>query len=93
MLFRSGGSVIDVTSAITNLTTDATDACSLVDGSQGQIKIIAMVTGTNTPVAVITPDNLDGGSTVSLNVVGDTVMLLFNDGGWQVIGGNSAVIA
>jgi hypothetical protein len=89
----AGGSVIDVTSAITNLTTDATDACSLANGSQGQIKIIAMVTGTNTPVAVITPDSLDGGSTVSLNAVGDTAMLLFNDGGWQVIGGNSAVIA
>jgi len=51
----AGGSVIDITSAITNLVTDATDACSLADGAQGQIKLVAMVTGTNAPVAVITP--------------------------------------
>tara|TARA_B100000809_G_scaffold187038_1_gene185287 strand:+ start:231 stop:674 length:444 start_codon:yes stop_codon:yes gene_type:complete len=84
---------IDVTSAITNLITDGTDAVTFADGAMGQIKIVAMVTGTNTPVAVITPDNLDGGSNVSLNAVGDTVMLLWNDGAWQVIGGNGAVVA
>ena len=84
---------IDVTSAITNLITDGTDAVTLADGSMGQIKIVAMVTGTNTPVAVITPDNLDGGSNISLNAVGDTAMLLWNDGAWQVIGGNGAVVA
>ena len=84
---------IDVTSAITNLITDGTDAVSLADGAMGQIKIVAMVTGTNTPVAVITPDNLDGGSNISLNAVGDTAMLLWNDGAWQVIGGNGAVVA
>ena len=84
---------IDVTSAITNLITDGTDAVSLADGAMGQIKIVALVTGTNTPVAVITPDNLDGGSNISLNAVGDTAMLLWNDGAWQVIGGNGAVVA
>ena len=84
---------IDVTSAITNLITDGTDAVTLADGAMGQIKIGAMVTGTNTPVAVITPDNLDGGSNISLNAVGDTAMLLWNDGAWQVIGGNGAVVA
>ena len=84
---------IDVTSAITNLITDGTDAVTLADGAMGQIKIVAMVTGTNTPVAVITPDNLDGGSNISLNAVGDTAMLLWNDGAWQVIGGNGAVVA
>ncbi len=89
----AGGSVIDITSAITNLVTDATDACSLADGAQGQIKLVAMVTGTNAPVAVITPTNLDGGTAVTLNAVGDTVMLIFNDGAWQVIGGNGAVVA
>ena len=84
---------IDVTSAITNLITDGTDAVSLADGAMGQIKIVAMVTGTNTPVATITPDNLDGGSNITLNAVGDTAMLLWNDGAWQVIGGNGAVVA
>jgi hypothetical protein len=84
---------VDVTSAITNLVTDGSDAVTLADGTQGQIKIVAMVTGTNTPVATITPTNLDGGTTVTLNAVGDTAMLLFNDGGWQIIGGNGAVVA
>ena len=52
-----------------------------------------MVTGTNTPIATITPTNLDGGTTITLNAVGDTVLLIFNDGAWQVIGGNGAVVA
>ena len=89
----AGGSVIDVTSAITNLTTDATDAASLAAGTQGQIKIVCMTAGTNTPVAVITPAALDGGTTITLNAVGDSVVLLYNDSAWIVIGGNSAVVA
>ena len=84
---------INVTSAITNLITDGTDAVALADGTQGQIKLVTMVTGTNSPVASITPTNLDGGTTITLNAVGDTVLLIFNDGAWQVIGGNGAVVA
>ena len=84
---------IDVTSAITNLTSDGTDAVTLADGTQGQIKIVCMTAGTNTPVATITPTNLDGGTTVTLNAVGASAVLLFNDSAWVVIAGNSAVIA
>ena len=84
---------IDVSSAITNLVTDGTDAVTFPDGAAGQIKIVAMVTGTNPPIATITPANLDGGTTVTLNAVGDTAMFLWNDGAWQVIGGNGAVVA
>ncbi|SVD91774.1 uncharacterized protein METZ01_LOCUS444628, partial [marine metagenome] len=39
------------------------------------------------------PANLDGGSYVELDAVGDTVVLLFNDGAWQIIGGHGYTVA
>ena len=41
----------------------------------------------------ITPTNLDGGSYVALDAVGDTVVLLFNDSAWKIIGGNGYTVA
>ena len=90
----SGAGAADVTSAITNSTTSAAgQVVTLADGTQGQIKIICHVALSNSGTAVITPTNLDGGTTITLNAVGDSVVLLFNDSAWIIIGGNSAVVA
>ena len=91
----TGAGAADVTSAITNVTTSAaSQTITLANGVQGQIKIITHVALSNSGTAVIDPDGtLHGGSTITLNAVGDTVVLLYNNSGWQVIGGNSAVVA
>ena len=85
--------VADVTSAITEINaTSATGAISLADGTDGQIKtIIAIGTGSNN--IVITPTNLRGGSTITLNAEGETVQCLFKNSKWNVIGGHDFVVA
>ena len=47
--------------------------------------------GTN--AITITPANLRGGTTVTLNAPGETVTLLFKNSNWNVIGGNGFVVA
>ena len=90
----TGAGTADVTSAITNCTSSAAgQVVTLADGIQGQIKIICHIALSNSGTIVLTPPSLDGGSTVVLNAVGDSVMLLFNDSAWIVIGGNSAVLS
>ena len=82
----SGAGTANLTTAITNCTsTGASQVVALGDGVQGQIKIIChIVDGGDVRV---TPTNLDGGSYFTLDAVGDTVVLIFNDSAWQAIGG------
>jgi len=84
---------INTTSAITEVNqTGGATALSLADGTNGQIKtFIAIGTGANT--ITITPTNLRGGSTITLNAEGETVQCLFKNSNWNVIGGNGFVVA
>ena len=92
-LSGAGTTVIaNITAPITNCTsTGATQVVSLANGAQGQVKICSH-TADGGDVR-ITPANLDGGSYVALDAVGDTVVLLFNDGAWQIIGGHGYTVA
>ena len=64
----------------------------MADGTNGQIKtFIAIGTGANT--ITITPTNLRGGSTITLNAEGETVQCLFKNSNWNVIGGHGFVVA
>ena len=65
----------------------------MIDGTvDGQIKtIIAVGTGGNN--IVITPTNLRGGSTITLNGEGETVTCMFKSSKWNVIAGNGYTIA
>jgi hypothetical protein len=58
---------------------------SLADGAQGQVKIVSHIVDGGS--VRVTPTNLDGGTYVTLDAVGDTVVFLFNDSAWQIIGG------
>ena len=90
----STSTAIDTDSAITEV--DATSAgapCTMGDGANGQIKIIINVSGSGTNAVVITPSNLRGGSTITLDAPGETVMCIFKNSNWNVIGGNGFVIA
>ena len=40
----------------------------------------------------VTPTTLDGGSYATLDAIGDTVVLLWNDSAWQIIGGNGYAV-
>lgn len=63
------------------------DIFTLADGTQGQIVVCVLKTATG--VATITPATFLGGTSVTLNAAGDSVMLRFQTTlGWSVIGGN-----
>ena len=88
----SGAGVINITTAITNCTsTGAGQVVSIADSTQaGQIKIVThTVDGGDVRV---TPATLDGGSYATLDAVGDTVVLIWNDSAWQIIGGNGYAV-
>jgi hypothetical protein len=85
---------VNVTTAITTINaTSATHTCALADGADGQIKTIINVSTSGTNAITITPTNLRGGTTLTLNAVGETVMLLFKNSRWNVIGGHGYTLA
>jgi len=63
------------------------DTFTLADGTEGQIMTIAMASSTGT--ATITPTNLRGGTSVTFNAAGDSVVLQFIASEWNILGGNS----
>ncbi len=86
--------VSDVTSAITEINaTSATGAISLADGTDGQVKIFINVSTSGTNNVVITPTNLRGGTTITLNAEGETAICLFKNSKWNVIGGHGFAVA
>ena len=83
---------IDVTTSITHVdTTAGAHAGAMANGTNGQIKIITMITDGGD--SVITPAALTGYSTITLNDVGDTVVCLFTNSSWTVISNMGATLA
>ena len=90
----SSTTAVDVTSAITEINaTSATHSCALADGVDGQIKIIIDTATSGTNAITITPANLRGYSTITLNAPGESVTCLFKNSNWNVIANNGAVLA
>ena len=90
----STSAAIDVTSAVTEIdATSATAPVTLADGSNGQLKIILNVSSSGTNAITITPSNLRGGTTITLNAPGESVMCIFKNSNWNVIAGNGYVLA
>jgi hypothetical protein len=84
----------DTSSPVTEV--DATSAgapCTLANGENGQIVIILNVSTTGTNAVVITPSNLRGGTTITLNAPGESVMCIFKNSNWNVIGGHNFTVA
>ena len=78
----TGGGAISITTGVTLITTTGTEAYTLADGVEGQIKIISMkVDGGD---AIVTPDNLVGYTSVTLNNVKDNFTLLYQSTGWVI---------
>ena len=92
----STSTAVDVTSAVTEV--DATSAnapCTLADGANGQIKIIINVSTGGANAVTITPANLRvaSGTGIVLNNPGETVMSIFKNSKWNIIGGNGFSVA
>ena len=90
----SSATAIDVTSAVTEVNaTSATHAGSLDDGVAGQIKMILNTSTGGTNNVVITPDNLAGGTTITLDAPGESAVCIFKASKWYVIGGHNPTVA
>lgn len=82
---------VNVTTSITHINSSSgVLALTLADGSQGQVKIITMITAGNN--AVLTPSNLANGSTITFDAVGESVVLVFTNSNWVVVSAVGATI-
>ena len=75
---------------------DATSGAAPVtvaNGSDGQIKIIINKSASGSNAVTITPASFVSGSTVNIDAPGRSVILMYKDSNWNVIGGNGQVVA
>jgi len=90
----STSTAIEVTNPVTEVNaTSAAAPCTLADGANGQMKTIINVSTAGTNAITITPANLRGGSTVTLNAPGETATLIFKNSNWNVMAGWGFVVA
>ena len=90
----STSTAIEVTNAVTEVNaTSAAAPCTIADGANGQMKTIINVSTAGTNAITITPANLRGGSSVTLNAPGETVTLIFKNSNWNVMAGHGFVVA
>ena len=90
----STSSAIEITNPVTEVNaTSAAAPVTLADGANGQIKIILNVSTGGTNAVTITPSNLRGGTSITLNAPGESVMCIFKNSNWNVIGGHNFTVA
>ena len=82
----SGAVVCPLTEVYTGYTTSATGdiTIALADGVAGQMKIIKCETKVTSDV-IITPTNLAGYATITLDTTGDVALLVFDGTNWQIV--------
>ena len=84
---------VDITSAVTEVNaTSAIATLTLADGANGQIKTIINISTSGTNAVTITPSNLRGFTSATLNAPGETVTLMFKNSNWNVIGTGGTVV-
>ena len=87
---------VTVTESTTLVNATAESApCTLEDGTDGQVKIIINKSTGATNTVDITPANFNAGSGTKVNIdaPGRSVMLMFKDSKWNVLGGNGQVVS
>jgi len=93
----SGAGAVAITGGVHEVTTTGTgDALTLANGTAGQrLCVVYVAEGAGGDTAVITPATFAGGSTITLNNLGDSCDLVYSStGGWYVLGlGGAAAVA
>ena len=87
----SGAGAILTTSLTTKWTTTGANAGTLMDGFEGQVKVIVLVVDGGD--GTLTPSNLANYTTITFNDIGDSVVLQFLTGEWWVIANNGCTLA
>lgn len=89
----SGAGAVNVTTGVTKLTTTgSSQALTMADGVNGQLKsIVHEVDGGS---AILTPTTKTGFSTITFTAVGDSATLVFvTTRGWMILAVNGATVA
>ena len=92
----SSSLAVSVTESTTLINATAADApVTLEDGGDGQVKIIINKSTGGTNAVTITPANFNAGAGTKVNIdaPGRSVMLMFKDSKWNVLGGNGQVVS
>jgi hypothetical protein len=102
----SAAGAVTLTESITNLTLAGTSqALTLADGAQGQIKIITCIDGSGAGTMTLTPTNLAGASTIAWTQgtdgpitaggsgTGATWVGIFNNSKWHTLAAVGVTIA
>ena len=79
----SGPGAISLTETVTYITTTGTDAYTLADGTEGQLKLIIMKGDGGD--GTLTPDNLVGFTAIRFTDVNNSAVLLSGSTGWNII--------
>ena len=90
----STSNAVTVTESTTLI--DATSGAApatLADGADGQVKIIINKSTGGSNAVTITPASFVAGTTINIDAPGRSVICMFKDSKWNVIGGNGFVIA
>ena len=88
----SGAGAVDVTNTVTEVTSTGADALTLANGTVGQVKVITMIADGGD--ATLTPTTFAGGTTITFNDAGDSVILVYNTTvGWVAVANQGATIA
>ncbi len=88
----TGTGIVNVTSFLTKLTSTGTDALSLANGTEGQLKrILHVVDGGD---ATLTPTTKTGFTTIVFSAVGQSALLQYHTTvGWTIVAVYGAVIS
>ena len=88
----SGAGAVNTTDTVTELTTTGADALTLANGTPGQVKIITMIADGGD--GTLTPTTLHGGTTITFDDVGESVVLVYHTTiGWKAVSVSGATIA
>ncbi len=84
--------VVNLTDTVTLLiTTGGSQAFSLADGVEGQLKILSMKTDGGS--GIVTPDNFVNGTRITFDDVQDTIVLMYQSTGWVVLARQNALVS
>jgi hypothetical protein len=87
---------VEVTSSTTMVNASSGACpCTLADGTDGQIKIIINNSTSGVNPVTITPTNINAGSGTKVNIdaPGRSVIMMFKNSKWNVLGGNGQVVS